>query len=1062
MSFRRQRQSSRSNRKPSRGGLRQGGRRRGVFESLEDRLVLSVSSSLADGVVSISMNNADDTAVVQIENGSLVVREDGSVRSAFLASAVDRIEVTGDGNANQRVVFDPGPGSLSLTDGLDVSSTVEVTEFDSGAITNTGVGQAIRVDSASILLSGGDITTDGGDILLAAPITLTADTLLDSDEVGGSVDAGDIEIGDVNVGTGAARSLTIDANADGGASGGDVEFGSVGDVKRLASFDLSTTGGVNWAGEEIKTDGGDVRLVANVLQTSTALPSALQIDTETGGDQDAGNVTIDTGLIIDTSVIGLALIQINTAAATGFQTGNVSIPTGFTQLGPSGSSVAYKDVFNNRLLVNRTAFEAAFADFGDAPASYKTLLADDGARHLTLNNSVLLGSLRDNDVNVQPGANADGDDTQAVDDEDGVAFISGLAAGTTAQVSVTLSAAGFLDGWIDYDLDGEFDSDEHINAGTSLTLAAGTQTINVPIPATAASGTSYARFRVSSTGGLAPTGLAVDGEVEDYQVALNPGAGPEINLQSGAADVLHAATAPSVGSTDVGTSLTQTFTVQNNGTAPLDLNGGTIVAVGGANAGDFVVTTPPDATIPIGGTSDFVVTFTPSAVGTRTATLTIANNDPTDGEDPYVITLEGDGIAVVPEINIRQNATDVPSGTTAPNFGSVSVGSNAQNTFELQNTGNGVLNLTAGGPTLITVSGPQAAEFVVDQPASSSVAPMSDTSFNITFTPTAAGVRTATVSIQNDDADEDPYTFTVTGTAVAPEIVVEVEGTNFETGVGVDDFGSTATPVTRTVTVTNSGTDTLNLTGTPVVSVSGANASDFAATTPADLAIAPSGSTTFDVTFTPTNNGLRTATISIANNDGDETPFTIAVQGVGSGFSTALPFNEDFDDGSADPLLDTESGTFNVVANEYEATRTQGINAITTIDLGTLPTEGVTISTTVNAGAATSTSFSNAFIVFDYQDDDNFKVAGIEVKNDRLVIAQVVGGVYTRLASTTSTFAADVDHTLSVTVTSTDVEVTANGSAMTTAMLTNPLDGKIGVGTINADSVFDDIMVTTP
>ena len=37
----------------------------------------------------------------------------------------------------------------------------------------------------------------------------------------------------------------------------------------------------------------------------------------------------------------------------------------------------------------------------------------------------------------------------------------------------------------------------------------------------AASGDTYARFRLSTAGGLAPTGLAADGEVEDYRVTIN-------------------------------------------------------------------------------------------------------------------------------------------------------------------------------------------------------------------------------------------------------------------------------------------------------------------------------------------------------------------------------------------------------------------------------------------------------------------------------------------------------------------------------------------------------------
>jgi hypothetical protein len=44
--------------------------------------------------------------------------------------------------------------------------------------------------------------------------------------------------------------------------------------------------------------------------------------------------------------------------------------------------------------------------------------------------------------------------------------------------------------------------------------------LNITVPGTIGHGDSYARFRFSSVGGLAPTGLAADGEVEDYRVTL--------------------------------------------------------------------------------------------------------------------------------------------------------------------------------------------------------------------------------------------------------------------------------------------------------------------------------------------------------------------------------------------------------------------------------------------------------------------------------------------------------------------------------------------------------------
>src|SRR5438309_836866 len=61
---------------------------------------------------------------------------------------------------------------------------------------------------------------------------------------------------------------------------------------------------------------------------------------------------------------------------------------------------------------------AALLDFGDAPASYGTLLADNGARHELA--GPMLGLLRDGEADGQPHSFAQGDDSNNVDDEDGV------------------------------------------------------------------------------------------------------------------------------------------------------------------------------------------------------------------------------------------------------------------------------------------------------------------------------------------------------------------------------------------------------------------------------------------------------------------------------------------------------------------------------------------------------------------------------------------------------------------------------------------------------------------
>jgi surface protein len=98
------------------------------------------------------------------------------------------------------------------------------------------------------------------------------------------------------------------------------------------------------------------------------------------------------------------------------------------------------------------------------------------------------------------------------------------------------------------------------------------------------------------------------------------------------------------------------------------------------------------------------------------------------------------------------------------------------------------------------------------------------------------------------------------------------------------DFGFTVlsgNAISRTFTIDNSGTGMLNLPGSPKVAINGAYSADFTLTQEPAAAIPGGTSTTFEITFNPTAAGLRTATVSIANDDPDENPYTFTIQGTG-------------------------------------------------------------------------------------------------------------------------------------------------------------------------------------
>ena len=100
------------------------------------------------------------------------------------------------------------------------------------------------------------------------------------------------------------------------------------------------------------------------------------------------------------------------------------------------------------------------------------------------------------------------------------------------------------------------------------------------------------------------------------------------------------------GSSVVGVKVTRTFTLRNSGGAALAVSPATI---DGANRADFVLSVRPPATVAMGSSTSFVVTFTPAAVGSRTATLHIPSNDP--ASSPFNVNLGGTGVATVASLS---------------------------------------------------------------------------------------------------------------------------------------------------------------------------------------------------------------------------------------------------------------------------------------------------------------------------------------------------------------------------------------------------------------------------
>ena len=187
--------------------------------------------------------------------------------------------------------------------------------------------------------------------------------------------------------------------------------------------------------------------------------------------------------------------------------------------------------------------------------------------------------------------------------------------------------------WIDWNQNYDFsDPGETYDLGSTNLDGAITPATSITVPAGATLGTT--RMRVSTKYNSDPSSCETgfDGEVEDYGIIVTSAiSSPEINIQGNATNIVDGDTTPTTaddtefgaisvtGSTD-----TNTFTIQNTGTANLSI--GTIT-IGGAHAADFTLTASPASSVSASGSTTFDITFDPSAVGLRTASVSIVNGD---------------------------------------------------------------------------------------------------------------------------------------------------------------------------------------------------------------------------------------------------------------------------------------------------------------------------------------------------------------------------------------------------------------------------------------------------
>ncbi len=374
---------------------------------------------------------------------------------------------------------------------------------------------------------------------------------------------------------------------------------------------------------------------------------------------------------------------------------------------------------------------------------------------------------------------------------------------------------------------------------------------------------------------------------ENYGITISATANagtPDINMKQGVTPIVDAVTTYSYASNIiVGQSSTAiTFTIENTGDDIL-----TIASVALTTGTQFSIPSQPgDLSLSPGENTTFTVVFNPTTIGLKTDTITIVSDDPDVGtEDSYTFVVSGTGIA--PEITVSA-AADAGTYSYWTLANSVDVGASNTQTITISNAA-GAAPLVIGG---ISVSGTNASEFSLDLSSTLMTIPAgSNTTFDMTFSPSSSGAKGAVLTIlSNDDStdldSEENYGITISATANAgtPDINVKQGVTPIVDAVTTYSFMPNVTvsqsSTIITFTIENTGDDILT-----IASVALTTGTQFSIPSqPGDLSLSPGENTTFTVVFNPTTIGLKTDTITIVSDDpdvGTEDSYTFVVSGTG-------------------------------------------------------------------------------------------------------------------------------------------------------------------------------------
>jgi hypothetical protein len=285
-------------------------------------------------------------------------------------------------------------------------------------------------------------------------------------------------------------------------------------------------------------------------------------------------------------------------------------------------------------------------------------------------------------------------------------------------------------------------------------------------------------------------------------------------------------------------STAQTVTLTNTGTTAIHVASATATP-------DFTVRNGC-TTVTAGATCSISVMSTPQTAGMHLAALEIASDATTSLEFVSLIGVGG--------------ASPLSFSPDALAFGAVQIGSKAVLPVQVANTGTTSVSFTSVNATGDYAAGGNCPA------AGGTLAPQASCTVQVTFAPTATGVRTGALMFTSS-ASTTPLQVALSGTGTASLLSATPSSLA---------FGSIALGASANLSLTLANKGSAALTGLTLSA-----AGDYAVTIPCpQTTLAVGASCTVQVTFTPTALGPRNGTLTIASSD-PTSPLTVPLTGTG-------------------------------------------------------------------------------------------------------------------------------------------------------------------------------------